>query len=94
VKRGRSVVAFALVLALVAAAPAAAAPAEDLGGRCVAIKWLESHRYFAIDGTRYTANKPSKAGAAAFYLTAGLGVPRYRSNGNVRYWRGRKIDDD
>jgi microsomal dipeptidase-like Zn-dependent dipeptidase len=60
----------ALVLALVAAAPAAAAPAEDLGGRCVAIKWLESHRYFAIDGTRYTANKPSKAGAAAFYLKA------------------------
>jgi hypothetical protein len=24
----------------------------------------------------------------------GLTAPRYRTNGNVRYWRGRRIDDD
>lgn len=32
--------------------------------------------------------------AAAFYLTSGITAPRYRSNGNVRYWRGRRIDDE
>jgi len=37
---------------------------------------------------------PLLFGGAAFYLTMGLTAPRYRSNGNVRYWRGRKIDDD
>ena len=37
---------------------------------------------------------PILFGGAAFYLTMGLTAPRYRSNGNVRYWRGRKIDDD
>ncbi len=31
-------------------------------------------------------------GVAAFFLTAGLGRPRAR--GEVRYWRGRRIDDD
>jgi hypothetical protein len=37
---------------------------------------------------------PLLFGGAAFYLTMGLSAPRYRSNGNARYWRGRKIDDD
>lgn len=37
---------------------------------------------------------PVLFGAGAFYLTMGLTAPRYRSNGNVRYWRGRRIDDD
>jgi hypothetical protein len=37
---------------------------------------------------------PVLFGAGAFYLTMGLTAPRYRSSGNVRYWRGRKIDDD
>jgi hypothetical protein len=37
---------------------------------------------------------PVLFGGAAFYLTMGLTAPRYRRNGNVRYWRGRKIDDD
>ena len=37
---------------------------------------------------------PLLFGGAAFYLTMGMTAPRYRSNGNVRYWRGRKIDDD
>jgi uncharacterized membrane protein AbrB (regulator of aidB expression) len=37
---------------------------------------------------------PLLFGGAAFYLTMGLTAPRHRSNGNVRYWRGRKIDDD
>jgi len=37
---------------------------------------------------------PLLFGAAAFYLTMGLNGPRYRSNGNVRYWRGKRIDDD
>jgi uncharacterized membrane protein AbrB (regulator of aidB expression) len=37
---------------------------------------------------------PLLFGGAAFYLTAGITAPRHRRNGNVRYWRGRKIDDD
>jgi len=37
---------------------------------------------------------PLLFGAAAFYLTMGFGAPRYRRDGNVRYWRGRKIDDN
>jgi uncharacterized membrane protein AbrB (regulator of aidB expression) len=37
---------------------------------------------------------PILFGGAAFYLTMGLTAPRYRSTGNVRYWRGRKIDDE
>jgi uncharacterized membrane protein AbrB (regulator of aidB expression) len=37
---------------------------------------------------------PLLFGGTAFYLTMGLTAPRHRSNGNVRYWRGRKIDDD
>jgi hypothetical protein len=37
---------------------------------------------------------PVLFGGAAFYLTAGITAPRHRRNGNVRYWRGRKIDDD
>jgi uncharacterized membrane protein AbrB (regulator of aidB expression) len=37
---------------------------------------------------------PLLFGGAAFYLTAGMTAPRDRSNGNVRYWRGRKIDDE
>ncbi|HEY8807060.1 MAG TPA: hypothetical protein VIN70_05695 [Candidatus Limnocylindria bacterium] len=37
---------------------------------------------------------PLLFGGAAFYLTMGMTAPRLRSNGNVRYWRGRKLDDD
>ena len=37
---------------------------------------------------------PVLFGGAAFYLTMGLTAARYRSTGNVRYWRGRRIDDD
>jgi len=37
---------------------------------------------------------PLLFGAAAFYLTMGMAGSRYRRDGNVRYWRGRKIDDD
>ncbi len=37
---------------------------------------------------------PLLFGGAAFYLTMGMTGPRYRSDGNVRYWRGRKIDDE
>jgi hypothetical protein len=37
---------------------------------------------------------PLLFGGAAFYLTMGMTAPRYRSDGNVRYWRGRKIDDN
>jgi uncharacterized membrane protein AbrB (regulator of aidB expression) len=37
---------------------------------------------------------PLLFGAAAYYLTMRLTAPRYRSNGNVRYWRGREIDDN
>jgi uncharacterized membrane protein AbrB (regulator of aidB expression) len=37
---------------------------------------------------------PLLFGGAAFYLTVALTAPRYRRNGNVRYWRGRKIDDE
>ena len=37
---------------------------------------------------------PLLFGAAAFYLTMGLDSPRYRSKGNVRYWRGKRIDDN
>jgi len=37
---------------------------------------------------------PLLFGGAAFYLTTGLGAPRRRSSENVRYWRGRRIDED
>lgn len=37
---------------------------------------------------------PLLFGTVAFYLTMGLNTPRYRSNGNVRYWRGNRIDDN
>jgi len=37
---------------------------------------------------------PLLFGAAAYYLTMGLAGPRYRRDGNVRYWRGRRIDDE
>jgi len=37
---------------------------------------------------------PLLFGAAAYYLTMPFGAPRYRSSGNVRYWRGRRIDDN
>ena len=37
---------------------------------------------------------PLLFGCAAFYLTRGITAPRFRGNGNVRYWRGRKLDDD
>ena len=37
---------------------------------------------------------PLLFGGAAFYLTMGITAPRYRSAGNVRYWRGRRIDDN
>jgi len=36
---------------------------------------------------------PLLFGAAAYYLTMGMNTPRYRNNGNVRYWRGKRIDD-
>ncbi|HVR88704.1 MAG TPA: hypothetical protein VHG53_04065 [Candidatus Limnocylindria bacterium] len=35
---------------------------------------------------------PLLFGVAAFFLTAGLARPRVR--GEVRYWRGRRIDDN
>ena len=37
---------------------------------------------------------PLLCGAAAYYLTMGLNDPRYRSSGKVRYWRGKRIDDN
>ena len=37
---------------------------------------------------------PLLFGAAAFYLTMGLTLARSRGNESVRYWRGRKVDDD
>ena len=38
---------------------------------------------------------PLLFGGAAFYLTLGLTTVRYRrGGGNVRYWRGRRVDDD
>ena len=37
---------------------------------------------------------PLLFGGAAYYLTMGLDTPGYRHNGNVRYWRGRRIDDN
>lgn len=36
---------------------------------------------------------PVLFGAGAYYLTMGLAAPRYRRDGNVRYWRGRRLDD-
>lgn len=36
---------------------------------------------------------PLLFGGAAYYVTIGLDTPRYRRD-NVRYWRGRKIDDN
>ena len=37
---------------------------------------------------------PLLFGGAAYYLTMGLDTPRCRRSGNVRYWRGRRIDDN
>ena len=37
---------------------------------------------------------PLLFGGAAFYLTAGIAAPRDRGGGNVRYWRGKRIDDN
>lgn len=37
---------------------------------------------------------PLLFGVVAFLLTRGLDAPRRRSAGTVRYWRGRRIDDD
>lgn len=38
---------------------------------------------------------PLLFGAAAYYLTAGIDPPfRPRRGGEVRYWRGRRIDDN
>lgn len=37
---------------------------------------------------------PLLFGAAALYLTMGLTMPRSRGDGSVRYWRGRKVDDN
>ena len=37
---------------------------------------------------------PLLFGGAALYLTTGIDGPRYRRDGNVRYWRGRRIDDN
>ena len=37
---------------------------------------------------------PLLFGAVAFALTTGITAHRYRGTGNVRYWRGRRIDDD
>ena len=37
---------------------------------------------------------PLLFGGAAYYLTMGLTGPRSRRSGNVRYWRGQRIDDN
>jgi uncharacterized membrane protein AbrB (regulator of aidB expression) len=37
---------------------------------------------------------PLLFGGVAFYLTMGLTAPRHPNNGKVRYWRGRRLDDD
>jgi uncharacterized membrane protein AbrB (regulator of aidB expression) len=37
---------------------------------------------------------PLLFGGAAYYLTMGMNTPRYRRGNNVRYWRGRRIDDN
>lgn len=37
---------------------------------------------------------PLLFGAAAYYVTMGFDGPRHRRDGNVRYWRGRRIDDN
>lgn len=37
---------------------------------------------------------PLLFGAAAYYLTMGIATPPYRRDENVRYWRGRRIDDN
>ncbi len=37
---------------------------------------------------------PVLFGSAAYYLTMGLNTPRFGRNANVRYWRGRRIDDN
>jgi len=33
-------------------------------------------------------------GAAAYVLTQDIDRPRPRGGGEIRYWRGRRIDDD
>lgn len=37
---------------------------------------------------------PLLFGAVAFALTRALTASGYRGDGNVRYWRGRRIDDN
>ena len=37
---------------------------------------------------------PLLFGGAAICLTMGMTGPRRRGTGNVRYWRGRRIDDE
>jgi uncharacterized membrane protein AbrB (regulator of aidB expression) len=37
---------------------------------------------------------PLLFGGAAYYLTMGLNAPRPRGGGDLRYWRGRRIDDN
>ena len=37
---------------------------------------------------------PLLFGGAAFAVTMGMTAPRNRSDGNARYWRGRRTDDD
>ena len=37
---------------------------------------------------------PLLFGGAAYYITMGMDGPRSRGGGNVRYWRGRRIDDN
>lgn len=36
---------------------------------------------------------PLLFGGAAFYLTIGITAPSDRSGGNVRYWRGERLDN-
>ena len=36
---------------------------------------------------------PLLFGGAAFYLTIGITAPSGRGGGNVRYWRGERLDN-
>ena len=36
---------------------------------------------------------PLLFGGAAFYLTIGISAPSDRGRGNVRYWRGERLDN-
>lgn len=37
---------------------------------------------------------PLLFGTAAYYVTMRMDGPRHRGGDNVRYWRGRRIDDN